>query len=74
MMARASPTRSSTRYSNRSSAWKRRATRDTGGIGLGLATVRSIVLDHGGEVSVSNRKEGGLRATVFLPAAEATGI
>lgn len=48
--------------------------RDTGGIGLGLATVRSIVLDHGGEVGVSNRKEGGLRATVFLPAAEAAGI
>lgn len=48
--------------------------RDTGGIGLGLATVRSIVLDHGGEASVSNRKEGGLRATVFLPAAESAGI
>lgn len=48
--------------------------RDTGGIGLGLATVRSIVLDHGGDVSVSNRKEGGLRATVFLPSAEATDI
>jgi len=41
--------------------------RDTGGIGLGLAAVRSIVLDHGGEVRVQNRKEGGLRATVSLP-------
>jgi signal transduction histidine kinase len=42
--------------------------RDTGGIGLGLAAVRAIVLDHGGEVSVGNRKEGGLRAAVTLPA------
>jgi K+-sensing histidine kinase KdpD len=33
-----------------------------------LAAVRAIVLDHGGEVSVGNRKEGGLRAAVTLPA------
>jgi signal transduction histidine kinase len=43
--------------------------RDTGGIGLGLATVRSTVIDHGGEVSLRNRKGGGLRATVILPMA-----
>jgi two-component system OmpR family sensor kinase len=42
--------------------------RDTGGIGLGLATVRAIVLDHGGTVVLRNRKEGGLRAVVNLPA------
>lgn len=41
--------------------------RDTGGIGLGLATVRAVVLDHGGTVTVRNRKQGGLRAIVSLP-------
>jgi two-component system OmpR family sensor kinase len=44
--------------------------RDTGGIGLGLATVRSIVMDHGGTIEVRNRKEGGLRVTVSLPMPE----
>jgi len=32
--------------------------RNTGGIGLGLATVRAIVLDHGGSIGLRNRKEG----------------
>jgi len=41
--------------------------RDTGGIGLGLTTVRSIVLDHGGNIELRNRKEGGLRVVVSLP-------
>jgi signal transduction histidine kinase len=41
--------------------------RDTGGIGLGLTTVRSIVLDHGGQVELRNRSEGGLRVIVSLP-------
>lgn len=41
--------------------------RDTGGIGLGLATVRAIVLDHGGSIVLRNRKEGGLRVVVALP-------
>jgi two-component system OmpR family sensor kinase len=41
--------------------------RDTGGIGLGLTTVRAIVLDHGGLVELRNRKEGGLRVIVSLP-------
>jgi len=45
--------------------------RDTGGIGLGLATVQSIVIDHDGEVELHNRKGGGLRATVSLPVAAA---
>jgi two-component system OmpR family sensor kinase len=45
--------------------------RNTGGIGLGLATVRAIVLDHGGSIGLRNRKEGGLRVTVSIPA-EAT--
>ena len=41
--------------------------RDTGGIGLGLTTVRGIVRDHGGEIELRNRKEGGLRVVVSLP-------
>ncbi len=41
--------------------------RDTGGIGLGLTTVRAIVLDHGGTIELHNRKEGGLRVLVSLP-------
>lgn len=44
--------------------------RDTGGIGLGLTTVRAIVLDHGGNIELRNRKEGGLRVTVQLPMPE----
>jgi len=42
--------------------------RATGGIGLGLAIARSIVLAHGGELILSNRPEGGLRAEIRLPA------
>jgi len=41
--------------------------RDTGGVGLGLAVVRSIVRGHGGDVALSNRKDGGLTASVTLP-------
>jgi two-component system OmpR family sensor kinase len=41
--------------------------RKTGGIGLGLSAVRAIVIEHDGEVRLSNRKEGGLRVTVQLP-------
>jgi two-component system OmpR family sensor kinase len=41
--------------------------RDTGGIGLGLATVRAVVLEHGGEIALGNRKGGGLRVTISLP-------
>lgn len=41
--------------------------RDTGGHGLGLSIARSIILEHGGVVRLSNLPEGGLRATVRLP-------
>jgi signal transduction histidine kinase len=40
---------------------------DTGGVGLGLAVVRTVVREHGGEVLLSNRETGGLRARVELP-------
>jgi len=39
----------------------------TGGLGLGLANVRTIARAHGGDVRLSNRPEGGLSATVTLP-------
>jgi len=42
--------------------------RDTGGFGLGLASVHAIVLDHGGEITLANRRGGGLRVCVSLPA------
>jgi two-component system OmpR family sensor kinase len=43
--------------------------RGTGGIGLGLATVRAIVFDHGGTVELRNRKDRGLRVVMALPLA-----
>jgi two-component system, OmpR family, sensor kinase len=41
--------------------------RQTGGIGLGLAVVRSIARGHGGDVDLFNRQGGGLTARVQLP-------
>ena len=41
--------------------------RETGGHGLGLSIARSIVLQHGGTISLSNRAEGGLCARIVLP-------
>jgi signal transduction histidine kinase len=41
--------------------------RQTGGIGLGLAVVRSIARGHGGDVLLVNRVGGGLTARVQLP-------
>lgn len=43
--------------------------RETGGIGLGLALARAIVRDAGGDVTLANRPEGGLAATILLPRA-----
>lgn len=39
----------------------------TGGVGLGLAIARSVARHHGGEVTLSNRPGGGLRASLRLP-------
>lgn len=42
--------------------------RDTGGVGLGLAFVRSTMIEHGGDVTLCNAARGGLRVTLWLPA------
>ncbi len=41
--------------------------RETGGTGLGLTVARTIIRAHGGDIVLSNRAEGGLRAEVTLP-------
>lgn len=42
--------------------------RETGGAGLGLALVRAIMAEHQGELRLANRPEGGLEASLILPA------
>jgi len=39
----------------------------TGGVGLGLSAARATVLEHGGTLSLRNRRGGGLEARVSLP-------
>lgn len=40
---------------------------ESGGVGLGLSVVQSVIDKHGGEIELSNRAEGGLRARIVLP-------
>ena len=39
----------------------------TGGVGLGLSVVRTVIHAHGGSIRVHNQSEGGLRVAVTLP-------
>lgn len=41
--------------------------RETGGTGLGLTVARTIIRAHGGDIALSNRSAGGLRAEIHLP-------
>jgi two-component system sensor histidine kinase VanS len=47
---------------------------DHTGVGLGLAIVKSITQAHDGTLTLTPRGEGGLRVTVQLPAAPASGV
>ena len=42
--------------------------RETGGLGLGLAAVRAVARAHGGDSTIANRPQGGAIARVTLPA------
>ena len=42
--------------------------KDSGGTGLGLTIARTIARSHGGDVTLTNREAGGLRARITLPA------
>ena len=42
--------------------------KDSGGTGLGLTIARTIARSHGGDVTLTNRETGGLRARITLPA------
>ena len=44
-----------------------RANRERAGTGLGLYIARELVQRQGGRLTLQNRSEGGLRATVALP-------
>ncbi len=41
--------------------------KDTGGLGLGLAIAQDIILAHGGTLSLANRQPKGLSVTIKLP-------
>ncbi len=45
--------------------------RETGGVGLGLSIARAVIRAEGGEIVLTNRPAGGLRARVTLPLGEA---
>jgi two-component system sensor histidine kinase VanS len=47
---------------------------DHAGVGLGLAIVKSIAKAHDGTLTLAPRVDGGLSATVELPAAAPTAV
>ena len=49
---------------------ERSRSRETGGAGLGLSVARTVIRGHGGEVTLTNRPQGGLRQEVVLPRPE----
>jgi two-component system, OmpR family, sensor histidine kinase VanS len=51
-----------------------RIRKDHAGVGLGLAIVKSITKAHDGALTLTPGAAGGLRVTVQLPAAPATGV
>ena len=53
---------------------ERSRSRDTGGHGLGLSIARSIILEHGGTITLSNMEQGGLRAVVRIPLQEQASL
>ncbi len=50
--------------SSRSAAWTPRATATPAATGLGLTIARTVARAHGGEITLTNRREGGLRAEI----------
>jgi signal transduction histidine kinase len=40
---------------------------DKGGVGLGLSVARTIAREHGGDITIKNRPQGGLSARIELP-------
>ena len=66
-MARACPTSEIERAFEPFHRLETSRSRETGGIGLGLAVVRAIARGHGGDVTLHNRPHGGLSARVTLP-------
>ncbi|HYC53982.1 MAG TPA: ATP-binding protein [Candidatus Binatia bacterium] len=49
-------------------------TTKSAGTGLGLAIARQIVTAHGGRIEAGERKGGGARFTIFLPASSAAAM
>ncbi|HHQ4658590.1 TPA: ATP-binding protein, partial [Aeromonas hydrophila] len=40
---------------------------ESGSVGLGLSIARTLVHQHGGELTLHNREQGGLEARISLP-------